>query len=205
METLHATSEPRRSNKNPNYWWFYYSEATPDGRAKGALLHAKHRDCIQKGTAFDRSQLLYDQELGFEVLTLEDQFEVPEEPALPPDADHGWGDPDNITAVRTATRVASRTVTNGTRGPAHRKQAAAMAGQTLPLDLLKSLSLCADSYKYVCARIGATDPPKSDHARALTITVLIAWMREQGVTPPTPPAAEEESLDPLDRILSMQT
>lgn len=202
MDTLHLTSLPRISSRNPGYVWVYYSDTTPEGRACGALVPAWCSSRLFKGMEFQRSQLSYDEQLGSEVLALPEPSPLPEEPSLPPELGRGWGDADSITALNPAKTVARSTGVSGTRGPAHRKALAAADGGGIPADLLQLLETVSRSYSYVRTRIGATDPARSDHARALAITALIAYTREQGAT--IAPGDEPQTVDALEKILASQ-
>lgn len=202
MDTLHVTSIPRASGRNPGYAWFYYSDTTADGRACGAIVPLYCINSIHKGMQFDRSQLAYDEELGSEVLALDKQSPLPEEPSLPPDPERGWCDPDGITATGSAPSVGRTTGVYGTRGPAHRKELAKAEGAGIPVGLLGLLDTASRSYNYVRTKIGATDPPRADHARALAITALIAYTREQGAS--IAPTEGEHLTDALEKVLASQ-
>jgi hypothetical protein len=150
---------------------------------------------------FDRSQLTYDEQLGSEVLALLEQPPLQKEPSQPPFPERGWADADGITATAPAQTVARSASLNGTRGPAHRKAAAATESVRIPADLLQLLETAACSYNYVRIRIGATDPARSDHARALAITALIAYTRQHGAQIP---GDEPVTADALEKILASQ-
>jgi hypothetical protein len=202
MDTLHLTSPPRASARNPGYVWVYYSDVTADGRACGALVPAYCASRLYKDMEFRRDQLSYNEQLRSEVLALDEQSPLPEEPSLPPHPERGWGDADNITATCTTPTMARPSGLTGTRGPAHRKEAARIDGSGIPADLLQLLETASRSYSYVRTRIGATDPARSDHARALAITALIAYTREQGAT--ISPGDEPQTIDALEKILASQ-
>lgn len=201
-QVLHITSAPRLSARNPGYAWFYYSDTTTDGRACGALVPAYCVRSIYKGMEFDRSQLSFDERLSSEVLALDEQPSLPEEPSLPPDSERGWGDADHIATVEPAPSMGRTSSVYGTRGPAHRKELAKADPANIPAGLVRLLETAARSYSYVRVRIGATDPARSDHARALAITALIAYTREQGATIPS--GDGEPSVDALEKILASQ-
>lgn len=178
-------SEPRLSTKTPDFLWFYYDERR-DTRQCGALVPKCLQDLIHVGTTIDTNNLSYDHTLGASVLRLDFDQAPAHDLSLPPDPERGWRDPDHLTALDSGpalSRPAPDAGQRGMRGDAYRKQLAAQGG-ALPVGLLGMLDHMSRSYLYLRTRIGATDPPRSDHARAMAITAAIAWSRENGLGDP---------------------
>lgn len=185
MATRRITSTGQLSTRNPGWSWFYYDAVSEAGRQCGLLVPTSMAGLVFKGMPFDSERdLEYNPTLGAEILTVRRGASLEEDPVLPPDPERGWGDPDGITALEPPAPVAAAGMSqpeHGTRGQAHRRQQAEANPQGIPADLLETLDLLGRSYNYLRLKIGAQDPPRSDHARAMAITAVISKTRQTGV------------------------
>lgn len=157
-----TTSDPKPSmrlqGRGHHGWYYaYYDRPAANGQSCVVVFPASIKDIVRKGFEFDEaSSVVWDDGLGASVLKLD--FDEPEDlgqPALPPDPESGWGDPDVLPPAppepefepTEAELVAATTSSNGNghrppaapapvlatngqrpmRGPAHRKAEAQKA------------------------------------------------------------------------------
>lgn len=182
-----ATSEPKPSPRNPGYHFFYFNKRTAAGGECVALLPAALLGLVHKGFVFDDGALRFNEELRGSVLEL-DFAEPPAQPAVPPDPESGWGDPDHLTSLypmpaeqqqpRTAAQVIAAAPNRGARPETLRRQAAAASSEGIPPKLAQSLEITARAYNYVAIRIGVVEKPRAMEAKSLVITNLIPFFRE---------------------------
>lgn len=174
------TSNPKSSHKIPGWFYSYFNKPTPTGGQCIAVFPSAISDIIKIGFQFDESSLRYDPALGASVLELD--FHEPrqmEEPAIPPDPETGWGDPDSL--CNTTAGVTSRV--SNVSPLAARRQARAEGAQALPPALARIASdVCscfAMQYRLIQPVVG--EARRADVAQKLTAIACIPYYRAAGV------------------------
>jgi hypothetical protein len=203
---------PRISQSNPAFLWCTAVPeldplADPDQEEPEpirVLVRRQFAAQVHDGTTFSSDQVNTIDGLALPVFTPDARQEPqtqPQVPApvqdhsrvtrhhLPEDRDHGWGDDDALNAP--GPRVAPSQVQ-----PQHRPEPAAQVAQTIkqreaavldagkevPLELVRTLRITAKAYNMVSTLIGATGRPGPQDVRALVITNIIAWAKnDQGL------------------------
>lgn len=126
---------------------------------------------------------------------------------IPQDRDTGWGDDDALNAPPPQTAPTQQTQPQHRPQPAtqvaqtikQREAAVLDAGKEVPLELVRTLRITAKAYNMVSTLIGATGRPGPQDVRALVITNIIAWAKnDQGLDDkPTPDEAQVEAMENL--------
>lgn len=97
MAVRQITSDPKPSTRIAGWWYAYYNKPTPQGGECTVIFTDAIKDLVRRGLCFDESCVTYDNALRASVLNLD--FAEPqnlEGPALPPDPEAGWADPDGL-------------------------------------------------------------------------------------------------------------
>lgn len=179
MATRLVTTEPRLSNKHPDYLYVRYNDRTASGTEKTFSFSKSLAGIIRKNYAFDDSALSFEEGVG-SVLRLDFDIAPTEDPELPPNPEAGWADPDHLTAVLPEPPVIpNRGVTPATA----RKHAAAARAQefNLPADFLERLELLARAQRIVSSMIGVNEKPRPQDAQKLVVTAWIDYSRSRGI------------------------
>lgn len=191
---LHTiTSEPRPSIRHHGWHFAYYDKATPSGRQCVVTFPASIADTIRPGFKFDEAtSVRWDDALKASVLHLDfHELEGLVEPALPPDPESGWGDPDypapssHIQQPKLSSpepAAAPRPM----RAPAHRRAEARQAaeqGAQLPAAYLKINREVAQSFLFQLRMIGNAvgEQRRADVAQKLCAIASIPYYRQIGV------------------------
>jgi hypothetical protein len=192
MAIRHITSDPKPSSRHSGWFYAYYNKPTRTGGECTVILPTAIADVIRKGFAFDDSCITYDESLGASVLRLD--FDEPAhlgEPALPPDPEAGWGDPDRLPASPPVSQspavVEGHFVRAGLRPQALRRREANQLDPELskvPPQLLKMgieisrLFLVVDSL----LKPAVNDSSRALIAQKLAVSAAIPYYRSVGVS-----------------------
>lgn len=198
MSVRSITSHSKPSTKLPGYCYAYYNKRTRDGGESVAVFSPAIADLIKPGFTFDDSIIRYDESLKASVLEL--GFDEPppqDDPAVPPDPEQGWGDPDypspqpahNAQPAAFPSRAGSRPPSTRKRVMAAvteenrelRAREAALA--PLPPALKTIATEVAQCFLYQYTMLGAVDANRrGDIAQKLTAIACIPYYRNVGVS-----------------------
>lgn len=176
------TSDPKPSRRiNGGYHYSYYDRPTSSGGQCTVVFPSSIAGVIKKGFRFEESNVRFDATLGASVLELD--FDEPphmEEPALPPDPESGWGDPDDLLAG--STRGAARAPSAFSQRRRVEQQAVA-AGESLPPGLFQIAQEVARCFavQYRMISTAVPDARRADIAQKLTAIACIPYYRSAGV------------------------
>jgi hypothetical protein len=192
MAVRRITSEPKPSTRHHGWFYSYYSKPTAAGGDCTVIFPPSIADVVRKGFSFDDSCVVFDESLRASVLTLDFNVEEAEpqelrEPALPPDLESGWGDPDRLPASPPAGAIQQRPEQQAGVRPAtiRRRQAQeqAIQGAQLPAAFLKINLEVSRSFLLQYALISSSvgEARRADVAQKLCAIASIPYFRQVGI------------------------
>lgn len=194
MAIRHITSEPKPSMRHAGWFYAYYSKPTSQGGDCAVIFPPSIADIVRKGFAFDDSCVNFDEGLRASVLHLDFDMEASEsqglqEPALPPDLESGWGDPDGLPASPPVNGNGGAPADDGLKGvrPAtirkRQAQAQAIQGAQLPAAYLKINLEVSRSFllQYALISSAVGEARRADVAQKLCAIASIPYFRQVGI------------------------
>jgi hypothetical protein len=181
MATRIVTTDPKPSNKSPDFYYVRFNDRTPVGTEKTFSFSKSLAGIIRKNYAFDDSALKWQDPVGW-VLQLDFDGAPGADPQLPPDAETGWSDPDHLAAILPEPvpqhAIPNRGVTPET---ARRRLAAERAAEfNMPMDFLARVETLCKGQLYIQKRIGVSEKPRAQEAQKILMAAWIDWRKDSG-------------------------
>lgn len=229
--TYRIAGRPRISQSNPAFLWCTAVPeldplADPDQAEPEpirVLVRRQFAAQVHDGTTFSSDQVNTIDGLALPVFTPDARQEAAQPPVqapvqdhprvtrhhIPEDRDQGWADDDALNAPGPRLSPAQQQ---------HRPQPAPQVAQTIkqreaavidtlktvPPELVRSLTITARAYNMVSTLIGATGRPGPQDVRALVITNIIAWAKnDQGLESATEPNLDAQA-EAMEKLLKAQ-
>jgi len=183
MATRIVTTDPKQSNKSPDYYYVRFNDKTPTGTEKTFSFPKALAGIISKNYMFDDSALKWIDPVGW-VLQLDFDAAPTDDPQLPPNPEAGWSDPDHLTAIALPEPAPQPVIPNrGVTPQTARKHAAAAlaAEHNLPVEFLERLWLLGRGQNFMARLIGVSEKPRPEVAQRLVVTAFIDYCRGEGV------------------------
>lgn len=188
MAVRTVTSDPQPSKRIHGYFYVYYNKKLDNGGECLALIHPALRDIVKKGFIFDDGAVHFDPNYNASILALDFDEAPDQDPALPPDPEAGWGDPDDLVATASEPSTNGHAIPNrGVRPATVRRRLAAAQDPDfahLPAPLMK-ISMEVNrvflmQYKLLGSSVG--DNNRAFIAQKLTACAVIPFYKAAGIS-----------------------